>query len=164
MTTPDEVKRLADEAKAWANAFANAHAAKTPDPQWGVDVSRAKLALLAAIDALAAQAAQPVALPEPVLQALRFYAHGEHYSIDRDRFDTVSGEPQNWLCSVVDDDSTMIEDGTIARAALRGESIDWIDGGDDEQPKPVAGEVFSAASPQAAQPSSEPAKPSGVTQ
>lgn len=89
-----------------------------------------------------AQAAEPVALPQPVLDALRFYANGHHFTIDDDhqQFDTVSGEPQNWLCSERDDDCTMIEDGSIARAALCGGLL-----GFEEPEKSLEGEVFAAA-------------------
>jgi hypothetical protein len=73
--------------------------------------------------------------------ALRFYARGDHYSTDEaDEFDTVSGEPQNWLCSGRDDCTTMFEDGQVARFALRGEQINWIDGDDDTTPQPIDGE------------------------
>ncbi|WP_321810122.1 hypothetical protein [Burkholderia sp. BCC1985] len=94
-----------------------------------------------------AMSAEAVALPKPVLDALRFYANEHHFHIDRDHqdFDTVSGEPQNWLCSERDDDCTMIEDGSIARAALCGGLL-----GFEEPEKPLEGEVFTAA-PQPAQ-------------
>ena len=98
-------------------------------------------------------AAQPAALPEPVLQALRFYANGDHYiTDDAEDFDTVSGEPENWLCSGLEDSSTMIETGRIARFALTGEALNWIDGGEDQQPKPVAGEAFGPAAAQPVEP------------
>jgi hypothetical protein len=82
------------------------------------------------------------AVPQAVLDALRFYAHGHHYNIDADhqQFDTVSGEPPNWLHSERDDDCTMIEDGSIARAALCGGVLGW-----EEPTEPVAGEVLRAA-------------------
>ncbi|WP_231892080.1 hypothetical protein [Burkholderia sp. MSMB1589WGS] len=88
-----------------------------------------------------ATSSQPVAaLPQPVLDALRFYANGHHFYIDRDHqdFDTVSGEPVNWLYSERDDDITMIEDGSIAKAALCGGVL-----GSEEPEKPLEGEVFS---------------------
>lgn len=73
--------------------------------------------------------------------ALRFYAGGHHYNTDDDEeFDTVSGEPQNWLCSGLDDSATMIEDGGVARLALRGINADWTDGNDDFAPEPIEGE------------------------
>ena len=82
------------------------------------------------------------ALPQVVLDALRFYANGEHYVIDDDKqsFDTVSGEPQNWLMSERDDDITMFEDGSIARAALTGKEA-----GFEEPSVPIEGEVFATA-------------------
>lgn len=107
-------------------------------------------------------AAQPAALPEPVLQALRFYANGDHYiTDDAEDFDTVSGEPENWLCSGLEDSSTMIETGRIARFALTGEALNWIDGGEDQQPKPVAGEAFGPAAAQPLEPSAAPRRTTG---
>lgn len=87
-------------------------------------------------------------LPLPVLQALRFYARGDHYHLDPDQddgFDSVSGEPDNWLCSEREDDTTMFENGGIARRVLLGQPLNWMDGDDDEQPDPVDGEVFTSA-------------------
>ena len=80
-------------------------------------------------------------LPLPILQALRFYAQGSHFHVSQDQFDTVSGEPQNWLCHA--EDETMIEDGTVARLALTGGVLNWMDGDESEEPGPVAGEIFS---------------------
>jgi Lar family restriction alleviation protein len=87
-------------------------------------------------------AAGPPTVPQAVLDALRFYARGHHYNIDEDQqqFDTVSGEPQNWLFSERDDDCTMIEDGSIAKAALCGCAQ-----GFEEPPEPLEGEVLHAA-------------------
>jgi hypothetical protein len=96
---------------------------------------------------LAAPARQvvPVAtVPEALLKALRFYANGSHYHVDMNEFDTVSGEPQNWWASERDDDETMFEDGTIAKRALQGIAVSWIDGGNDDSPPMVDGEVFAA--------------------
>ncbi|KVR27806.1 hypothetical protein WK15_11605 [Burkholderia ubonensis] len=97
--------------------------------------------------AAASPAAEAVAIPQPVLDALRFYANGHHFNIDTDhqQFDTVSGEPTNWLFSERDGDCTMIEDGSIAKAALCGGLL-----GFKEPEKPIEGEVFTAA-PQPAQ-------------
>lgn len=73
--------------------------------------------------------------------ALRFYARGEHYNLDEsEEFDTVSGEPENWLCSGLDDSATMIENGRVALFALRGIETNWIDGDEDCTPQPVEGE------------------------
>lgn len=85
---------------------------------------------------------EPNALPQTVLDVLRFYAHGHHYNIDagHQQFDTVSSEPQNWLMSEQDDDCTMIEDGSIAKALLLGRL-----NGFEEPPEPLEGEVFAAA-------------------
>jgi hypothetical protein len=88
----------------------------------------------------AEQADEAVTLPQPVLDALRFYANGHHYNIDDDhqQFDTVSGEPQNWLFSERDDDCTMIEDGRIAKAVLQGIATAF-----EEPSPPIEGEVFA---------------------
>lgn len=76
--------------------------------------------------------------------ALRFYARGQHYHLDdTEEFDTVSGEPQNWLCSGCSE--TMVENGRVAKSALEGTPCHWIDGDDDETPLPLAGEVTCAA-------------------
>ena len=106
-------------------------------------------------------------LPLPVLQALRFYARGDHYHLDPeqdDGFDSVSGEPDNWLCSEREDDTTMFENGGIARRVLLGQPLNWIDGDDDEQPEPVEGEVFSAAIELAAVQAPAPGEPTELEQ
>lgn len=78
--------------------------------------------------------------------ALRFYARGEHYHLDESEdFDTVSGEPQNWLCSGREDSATMIENGRVALFALQGIDANWRDGDEDNTPRPVEGEVTCAA-------------------
>lgn len=91
-----------------------------------------------------AMAAEAVSIPKPVLDALRFYANGSHYHIDDDhqQFDTVSGEPQNWLMSERDDDCTMFEDGSIAKAALLGNGPVF-----EEPEEPVEGEIYAAPQP-----------------
>jgi hypothetical protein len=102
-----------------------------------------------AVAPIAEAGSQATTLPKSVIDALRFYAHGHHYSIDDDhqQFDTVSGEPQNWLFSERDDDCTMIEDGSIAKAALCGGLQ-----GFEEPTEPIEGEVFSATPSQPAAP------------
>lgn len=78
--------------------------------------------------------------------ALRFYARGEHYHLDEtEDFDTVSGEPQNWLCSGREDSATMVENGRVALFALQGIDANWRDGDEDNTPQPVEGEVTCAA-------------------
>lgn len=73
--------------------------------------------------------------------ALRFYARGYHYHLDEtEDFDTVSGEPQNWLSSGIEDSTTMIEDGRVALFALQGKDLNWKDGDEDSTPQPVEGE------------------------
>ncbi|WP_192903333.1 hypothetical protein [Burkholderia thailandensis] len=95
---------------------------------------------------LNAAGAEPASLPQSVLDALRFYANCHHFNIDQDhqQFDTVSGEPANWLFSERDDDCTMIEDGSVARAALCGEPLAF----EDPVP-PIEGEAFGAPPPPA---------------
>jgi hypothetical protein len=78
--------------------------------------------------------------------ALRFYGRGEHYHLDEsEEFDSVSGEPQNWLCSGREDSTTMVENGRVAKLALEGTPCNWIDGDEDKTPLPLAGEVTCAA-------------------
>jgi len=73
--------------------------------------------------------------------ALRFYARGEHYNTDpAEEFDTVSGEPGNWLYSGLEDSTTGIEDGGIASLALRGEFLNFQADGEDFTPDPIDGE------------------------
>lgn len=75
---------------------------------------------------------------ERLLTALRFYARGEHYHLDEsEEFDTVSGEPQNWLCSGREGSATMVENGRVALLALQGTDGNWRDGDDDLTPAPV---------------------------
>jgi hypothetical protein len=99
--------------------------------------------------AIAAGGAQEavMTLPQPVIDALRFYAHGHHFNIDNDhhQFDTVSGEPQNWLMSHREDDCSMIEDGSIAKAVLLGGLP-----GFEEPTEPLEGEVYAALLPRVA--------------
>ncbi|WP_454731449.1 MULTISPECIES: hypothetical protein [Cupriavidus] len=95
------------------------------------------------------QQAAPVALPFAVLDALRFYANGLHFNInDRDAWDTVSGEPQNYWCDEAG--ISTVEDGSIAKAALQG--VAFTDGEDAD---PIDGEVYTAAPA----PSASPAVP-----
>jgi hypothetical protein len=74
-------------------------------------------------------------------QALRFYANRLHWETEggaRSKWDTVSGEPQNWHYRENNtDDAEGIEDGTVAAMALRGEKIDW----EDEEPLAIPGEA-----------------------
>ena len=78
---------------------------------------------------------------ERLRTALRFYARGKHYVVDdADEFDGVSDEPANWIFSGREDCTTSIEVGGIARLALRGEHLNWVEGDDDETPQPIEGE------------------------
>ena len=89
---------------------------------------------------------------EQLRVALRFYAGAMHYHVDAgEEFDTVSDEPQNWLCSGREDSETMIENGEIARLALLGKPLDWMDGDDDHTPQPIEGERALIAAYQAKQ-------------
>lgn len=65
-----------------------------------------------ATEAIAAERAEVVRLRE----CLQWYADGKHFILDDD-WDTVSGEPQNWLNGP---ESGMIEDGGVARTVLDG--------------------------------------------
>lgn len=57
-------------------------------------------------------------------KALHFYAAQCHFAIgDKDVWDTVSGEPQNYWCDEAG--TATIEDGSIAAMALRGHWINW---------------------------------------
>lgn len=73
-------------------------------------------------------------------EALRFYANRQHWTCEgaaRLEWDTVSGEPQNWHWREnATDDAEGIEDGEIARSALRGENVDW----DGDSPPVIEGE------------------------
>jgi len=61
---------------------------------------------------------------EKLVEALQFYAEQNHLSGDGtpwEEWDTVSGEPQNWLCGP-DDWAGIVESGGIARGALENSS------------------------------------------
>jgi hypothetical protein len=72
--------------------------------------------------ALAAPATAPDELErlrkdaERMREALMFYAEGDHFTFDRDAWDTVSDEPQNYWCDEAG--TATVEDGTIAKLAL----------------------------------------------
>ena len=53
---------------------------------------------------------------ERLREALKFYAEGDHFIFDRDEWDTVSGEPQNFWCDEAG--TATVEDGTIAKLML----------------------------------------------
>jgi homoaconitase/3-isopropylmalate dehydratase large subunit len=53
---------------------------------------------------------------EQMREALMFYAEGDHFTFDRDAWDTVSDEPQNYWCDEAG--TATVEDGTIAKLAL----------------------------------------------
>ncbi len=92
-----------------------------------------------------AQVATLLAEIERLRVGLRFYARGQHLSLDDEEdFDTVSGEPENWLCSGVENSATMVEDGGVARFTLQGKLLQWHDGGEDETPQPIDGEKAAA--------------------
>ena len=79
---------------------------------------------------------------EALRVALRFYATGEHFHIDPDEeWDSVSGEPENWLCSDRENSTTMLENGTVARMVLQGKAIDWTADGEDCTPSIVQNEA-----------------------
>lgn len=75
-------------------------------------------------------------------EGLRFYAGAGHFHgdpDDLDEFDSVSGEPESWLCH--SENSLMVENGGVARLYLRGKRANWVDGDDDDTPTPIEGEV-----------------------
>ncbi|CAJ0779106.1 hypothetical protein LMG7141_00840 [Ralstonia condita] len=77
-------------------------------------------------------------LPLEVLDVLRFYANGHHFSLSDDTaWDTVSGEPQNFWCDEAG--TATVEDGSVAKALLQGKPY-----GDGEPCAPIVGEVFTA--------------------
>lgn len=55
--------------------------------------------------------------------ALRFYARGNHAMLDKDAWDTVSGEPQNYWCDEAG--TATVEDGRIAKNFLLGVWRNW---------------------------------------
>lgn len=63
--------------------------------------------------------------------ALKWYADGNHFNLEDD-WDTVSGEPQNWLCGP---DTGMVEDGGIARTVLAGGHM--VEGDDELIAEPL---------------------------
>ena len=79
-----------------------------------------------AIEELRAALAAPATTPdelerlrkdaEQMREALMFYAEGDHFTFDRDAWDTVSDEPQNYWCDEAG--TATVEDGTIAKLAL----------------------------------------------
>ena len=78
----------------------------------------------AAFEELRAALAAPATAPdeqirkdaERMREALMFYAEGDHFTFDRDAWDTVSDEPQNYWCDEAG--TATVEDGTIAKLAL----------------------------------------------
>lgn len=72
-----------------------------------------------ALNSAAAELRRLHAENEALREALTFYANGEHYNTDPDEcFDTVSGEGLNWLFSGIDESTTSIENGSVAKHAL----------------------------------------------
>lgn len=64
-----------------------------------------------------ATAGAGVVLPDSIVDALKFYADGDHLLLaDPDAWDTCSGEPMNFLHD--DAGTASVEDGSIAKAAL----------------------------------------------
>ncbi|HBO82074.1 DUF551 domain-containing protein [Cupriavidus sp. UBA2534] len=107
----------------------------------------AALSYIAAVRECLALATPAPTVPEGILDALRFYANGSHFNIaDDTAWDTVSGEPQNFLCDEAG--TATVEDGSIAKLALQGKFFT-----DQEYQEPsVQGEVFTAAKTPAAKP------------
>lgn len=60
---------------------------------------------------------QPAPDVEALVEALKFYADGDHLMFsDKDAWDTVTGEPPNLLCDEAG--TATVEDGSIARHAI----------------------------------------------
>ena len=79
-------------------------------------------------------APQPGVREDELLKALRFYANGDHFNLsDENAWDTVSGEPQNFYCDEAG--TATVEDGTIAKMALRGEQKGYVVLSADERAK-----------------------------
>jgi hypothetical protein len=70
----------------------------------------------AAMAAVLAHIEEQAAEIERLRAALKFYAEGDHFIFDRDEWDTVSGEPQNFWCDEAG--TATVEDGTIAKLML----------------------------------------------
>lgn len=67
--------------------------------------------------ALAAQAPQAA-----LIEALKFYADGEHFALhDSSAWDTVSGEPPNFYED--ESNTATVEDGSVAKMALKAAGI-----------------------------------------
>lgn len=65
---------------------------------------------------------------ERLREGLRFYAHGQHWinELHDDKWDTCSGEPQNWYWRENSEDAAEgIENGGIAQIYLSGQMADW---------------------------------------
>lgn len=97
--------------------------------------------------------AELVTVPQVMLDALRFYANGDHFTMaDEDAWDTVSGEPPNLWCDEAG--TATVEDGSIAAMALRGVAVDWT-ADEGAAPEPIEGEVLAAAPAQPAEPATQ---------
>ncbi len=55
-------------------------------------------------------------LRQSLAKAEKAAAEGDHFIFDRDEWDTVSGEPQNFWCDEAG--TATVEDGTIAKLML----------------------------------------------
>lgn len=109
--------------------------------QWADKIEKYTKIVAAEQSALAREAA--IAECQGMIVALRYYANQHHFLIADERaWDTVSGEPQNFHCDEAG--TATVEDGTIAKLALRGEAIHWIEDGEDCSPKPIECERLSA--------------------
>lgn len=93
-----------------------------------------------------APSGEPAPTRADLIAALTFYATCGHMNLsDESAWDTVSGEPPNWLMSGREDSVTMVENGQVAKFALEGVAVNWIDGDEDETPQPLDTEVSCAA-------------------
>lgn len=85
-----------------------------------VNASRSQLYMLqGSIQSVLSATTQAEQQPDVTLmaEALEFYANGDHLMFsDENAWDTVSGEPQNWLCDAAG--TATVETGCFAKAAL----------------------------------------------
>lgn len=146
-TTAAEARRLLAQARALVSEMFPADAVYTADRAGRVCALKSALAAIDAHLSKPAEApqaaAQPVSIPQAMLDALRFYANRDHMALaDESAWDTVSGEPPNFWCDEAG--TATIEDGAIAAMALRGVAVDWT-ADDGAPPAPIEGEVSMVA-------------------
>ena len=119
----EEIERLATELRDQAQNYGysvglndGSHA------KWQTDFLSADKNLRSAIAALRAERDAAQAEVARLREALQFYADREHLSGDDwSKWDWADPEAANWLCPD-SDESLMVEDGWMARAALESKT------------------------------------------